>query len=231
MAFQLQPPNPFDFKYPDEWPKWKRRFEQCFHASGLAASKDEARQVGTLLYCLGEEVEGRKFCSRCGKATHPPGTPCPANGVICKRCKRKGQCFSTTIRLPTNELTMNSNDAAEKHEVTLDPSDCNELSLDLGLDTAFLDAVTSGTQTTWTSSITIESIEVMFKLDTGTEATTITEDTYKLLPNAVLQKPRKALQGPAKQCLQVLGQFQATLAHRHKTSTQMLYVVQGLKTN
>ena len=53
----------------------------------------------------------------------------------------------------------------------------------------------------------------------------------ELLPNVVLQKPRKALQGPAKQCQEVLGQFQATLAHRHKTSTQMLYVVQGLKTN
>jgi len=57
MAFQLQSPNPFDFKHPDEWPKWKRRFEQYFHASGLAASKDEARQVGTLLYSLGEEAD------------------------------------------------------------------------------------------------------------------------------------------------------------------------------
>ena len=89
------------------------------------------------------------------------------NGVTCKRCKRKGhfasQCFSTTVRLPTNELTINSNDAAEEDEVTLDPSDSNELSLD----TAFLDAVTSGTQTTWTSSIMIESTEVMFKLDTA----------------------------------------------------------------
>ena len=111
--------------------------------------------------------QGGKFCSWCGKATHSPGTPCPANGVTCKRCKRKGhfasQCFSTTVRLPTNELTINSNDAAEEDEVTLDPSDSNELSLD----TAFLDAVTSGTQTTWTSSIMIESTEVMFKLDTA----------------------------------------------------------------
>ena len=57
MAFQLQPPNPFDFKRPDEWSKWKRRFEQYFHASGLAASKDEERQVSTLLYCLGEEAD------------------------------------------------------------------------------------------------------------------------------------------------------------------------------
>jgi len=57
MACQLQPPNPFDFKHPDEWPKWKCRFEQYFHTSGLAASKDEARQVSTLLYCLGEDAD------------------------------------------------------------------------------------------------------------------------------------------------------------------------------
>jgi len=43
--------------HPDEWPKWKCRFEQYFQASGLAASKDEVRQVGTLLYCLGEEAD------------------------------------------------------------------------------------------------------------------------------------------------------------------------------
>jgi len=363
MAFQLQPPNPFNFKHPDEWPKWKHRFEQYFHALGLAASKDEARQVGTLLYCLGEEADdvlsstnisteergkynqvmaklddyfkvrknviferarfnrrnqlseetaeeyitalfhlvdscnygdlkdemlrdrlvvgirdgglsqrlqmdseltlakamklvrqseavkqhtsqlqgnpstqpsadlaamyrrptqqqkkntrsykgdsvigkahpqGGKVCSRCGKATHPLGTQCPASGVTCKRCNRKGhfanQCFSTTIRLPTNELTMS--DTADDNTVTLDTDD-------ISLDTAFLDAVTSDSHTaSWTSTIMVEETNCNFKLDTGAEATAITEDTYKLLPNVVLQKPMKILQGPAKQCLEVLG--------------------------
>ena len=50
---QLQPPNPFDFKHQQ---KWKRRFEQYRHASGLA-SRSEQRQVSTLLYCLGEQAE------------------------------------------------------------------------------------------------------------------------------------------------------------------------------
>jgi len=46
-----------DFKKPDGWAKWKRRFEQFLSASGLD-KEDEPRQVSTLLYCLGEEVEG-----------------------------------------------------------------------------------------------------------------------------------------------------------------------------
>ena len=55
-TLQLKPPDHFDFKQPDNWPKWKKRFEQFRIASGLAKD-DEARQVSTLLYCLGEEAE------------------------------------------------------------------------------------------------------------------------------------------------------------------------------
>ena len=52
----MQPPHPFNFRNPDDWPKWKRRFEQYRLASGLSGESD-ARQVSALLYCLGEEAE------------------------------------------------------------------------------------------------------------------------------------------------------------------------------
>ena len=38
---QLQPPNPFDFKHPDKWQKWKQRFEQYRHALGLASESEQ----------------------------------------------------------------------------------------------------------------------------------------------------------------------------------------------
>ena len=49
-SLQLQPPEPFDFKSPDNWPKWRRRFQQyrdatcnlqqmAGHISVLTASK------------------------------------------------------------------------------------------------------------------------------------------------------------------------------------------------
>ena len=53
---QLQQPESFNFRNPDDWAKWKRQFEQFRSASGLAA-EDEPRQVNTLLYCMGEEAE------------------------------------------------------------------------------------------------------------------------------------------------------------------------------
>ena len=53
---RLQSPEQFNFKEPDDWQRWKRRFEQFRVASGLKEESD-TKQVSTLLYCLGEEAE------------------------------------------------------------------------------------------------------------------------------------------------------------------------------
>ena len=52
----LKPPGKFDFKHPDTWLKWKRRFQQYLTATGLD-KEDDARKVNVLLYCLGEESD------------------------------------------------------------------------------------------------------------------------------------------------------------------------------
>ena len=54
---RLQPPSSFSFNNPDEWPRWKRRFEQFRLASGLSTATED-QQVSTLLYCMGEDAEG-----------------------------------------------------------------------------------------------------------------------------------------------------------------------------
>ena len=54
--FRLTPPEEFNFRCPDDWPRWKHRFEQFWAALGLEA-ESETKQVSTLLYCLGEESE------------------------------------------------------------------------------------------------------------------------------------------------------------------------------
>ena len=52
----LQPPASFNFKSPDEWSRLHRWFQQFRIASGLAESTP-AKQVSTLLYCLGEVAD------------------------------------------------------------------------------------------------------------------------------------------------------------------------------
>ena len=43
-------------KHLDDWPRWRRRFQQFREASGLATEGD-TKQVSTLLYCMGETAE------------------------------------------------------------------------------------------------------------------------------------------------------------------------------
>ena len=53
---RLEAPESFNFKSPDDWSRWKSRFEQFRLASGLD-KESETRQVSTLLYCMGEDAE------------------------------------------------------------------------------------------------------------------------------------------------------------------------------
>ena len=55
-GLRLQPPSAFNFRTPDEWPRWRKRFEQFRLASGLSDDGD-AKQISTLLYCMGEDAE------------------------------------------------------------------------------------------------------------------------------------------------------------------------------
>lgn len=55
-TFNVVPPEAFNFKQPQEWMKWSRRFERFREASGLA-SKDQKQQVNTFIYCLGDEAD------------------------------------------------------------------------------------------------------------------------------------------------------------------------------
>ena len=168
-------------------------------------------------------------CTRCVRGSHPIGTQCPASGATCKRCMRKvhyaSQCFSKTVKLPTNEVSVDRS-TLDDDELTLDEG--------LSLDSAFLDAVTLGShKPIWNATLLMNTFnaKVVFKLDTRAEATAITEKTYNSLPNVVLKKPKKTLQGPTKQHLNVLGQFTTTLSHGPKFTIQTIYVINGHKTN
>ena len=55
-SYQIKPIEPFNFKRPEEWPQWIRRFERFRVASGLS-SKSEVNQVNTLVYSMGAKAD------------------------------------------------------------------------------------------------------------------------------------------------------------------------------
>ncbi|CAM1326480.1 Uncharacterised protein r2_g3547 [Pycnogonum litorale] len=55
-AFQIQPPDNFDFSCPPVWHKWIKCFERFREASDLFKA-DEAKQISTLVYTMGDRAE------------------------------------------------------------------------------------------------------------------------------------------------------------------------------
>ena len=47
---------PFNFKNPEDWPKWIRRFER-YRISTELNKKDEPLQINTMIYCKGDEAD------------------------------------------------------------------------------------------------------------------------------------------------------------------------------
>ena len=52
----IDPPKQFNFSNPDDWPRWKKRFQQFHDASSLSAENEKC-QVSTLLCCLGKDAD------------------------------------------------------------------------------------------------------------------------------------------------------------------------------
>ncbi|UYV61344.1 hypothetical protein LAZ67_1004485 [Cordylochernes scorpioides] len=52
----IQPPETFDFSTPNEWPKWRKRFERYLVVSGMK-KKEEAYKIDLLMYLIGDRAD------------------------------------------------------------------------------------------------------------------------------------------------------------------------------
>ena len=100
----------------------------------------------------------------------------------------------------------------------------------ISLESTFLDAIEDTRATTWTTTVKLNNVDVLFKLDTRAEVSAITVETYQKL-NVKLAKPLKTLYGPSQAPLTVNGQFKGILEHQGKQTIQLVYVIQNLKRN
>ncbi|UYV74195.1 hypothetical protein LAZ67_11002385 [Cordylochernes scorpioides] len=53
---QIQPPETFDFSTPNEWPKWRKRFERYLVVSGIK-KKEEADKIDLFMYLMGDRAD------------------------------------------------------------------------------------------------------------------------------------------------------------------------------
>ncbi|UYV85087.1 hypothetical protein LAZ67_X004532 [Cordylochernes scorpioides] len=53
---QIEPPETFDFSTPNEWPKWRKRFERYLVVSGMK-KKEEADKIDLFMYLMGDRAD------------------------------------------------------------------------------------------------------------------------------------------------------------------------------
>ncbi|UYV77574.1 hypothetical protein LAZ67_15001604, partial [Cordylochernes scorpioides] len=53
---RIQPPETFDFSTPNEWPKWRKRFERYLVVSGMK-KKEEADKIDLFMYLMGDRAD------------------------------------------------------------------------------------------------------------------------------------------------------------------------------
>ncbi|UYV64010.1 K02A2.6-like [Cordylochernes scorpioides] len=56
LAARIQPPETFDFSTPNEWPKWRKRFERYLVVSGMK-KKEEADKIDLFMYLMGDRAD------------------------------------------------------------------------------------------------------------------------------------------------------------------------------
>jgi len=128
--------------------------------------------------------------------------------VTCHKCSKKGHyssvCRSKSLATVSEEQQRNN---------------------------SFLDTIYETKGTSWTAPIKINGQEIVFKLDTGAEATAVSTKTFKTLKNIKLQKSAKILCGPNNQPLNVLGHTVVQLTSKERFCKHPIYVIEGLKNN
>ena len=146
-------------------------------------------------------------CTRCGKEPHLRAR-CPGRDAECHKCGNRGHYKSFCYSKKLAELT--SKDV---------------------LETAYLDTVNTGQTNAWILTIQLNNAPVKVKLDTGAEVTALSKETYQMLGSPLLSGATKSLYGPSHSPLKTLGSLQCKMAYLDRTTTQTVYVVEGLKTN
>jgi len=85
---------------------------------------------------------------------------------------------------------------------------------------------------TWNVQVTVEN-KMLFKVDTGAEVTSMSEQAWNLLSQSgkQLRKAKQRLCGPDRKPLEVLETVNLTLTLNNQSCTQQIYIIHNLRSN
>jgi transposase InsO family protein len=150
-------------------------------------------------------------CSRCGHAPH--GTKsCPAQGAVCRKCGKRNH-YAKMCRSAAHIATQESD--IQQEIIASQTTDY------------FVGAIVNHRVGPWTAVVKVDTVPIQFKLDTGADCTSVSQDVAKQLGVTLRSSPRK-LFGPGGKELPVNGCFTAQLQYKGKTMQTEIFVVRDL---
>ena len=154
-----------------------------------------------------ESLQSAQRCSRCGKSPRHDKQECLQEPAFVRSVIRPGHYTSFCFTRGVSHVTASTED-----------NDSDE-------DT-FLGSVELQEESQWFDTVYLNKKDVEFKLDTGAEVTVISETTFSRFSDIKLKRPTKALYGPKKSLLKVVGQFTGCFQY---LNTSHVFVVKDLR--
>ena len=147
-------------------------------------------------------------CPRCGKRPYHDKEVCPAKGMICRKCGKRGHFYRVC--------------KSARVSVVQQPIKQQE-------ESAFLGVVTNHSEQ-WTVPLRLNGRQTNFCIDTGAEVTVIPEEVYLDIGSPALKPLDKTLKGAGNNRLDCRGQFLGRLQKGDLTIKEKVYVVGNLHT-
>lgn len=147
-------------------------------------------------------------CFRCGSKPSHPWSECPARNIVCHKCSKRGHFkkFCKTTRIAeVQELSSSSEDVS-----------CGEIRMVNKI----------GMVEAWTVTLNINGVNVVFKVDTGADATVLSKKSFEEMK--CLKRIRNTtvkLMGPGKNILKTLGKITLPTIYNKKKENLKMYVV------
>lgn len=143
-------------------------------------------------------------CPYCGSFNNHPRKDCPASGMTCTSCRRRGHFAKMCIK--------------KKHH------NADEVEVDDGV---FIGAVSSSSDE-WRRVIKVDKVDVDFKVDTGADVNILPFKIFvEHFQHKQLFPSDKQLLGPGNSKLQVVGALKVVLNYKDRSVNTVMYVIHG----
>ena len=193
----------------------------------------------------GQEKKQFNKCMRCGREPHSREN-CPAKDAVCNSCGTRGHYGWVCLKkghvnevmaqqgsyqqgsYPQGSYPAPQGSQQHPNVYGMPHMPVDAITAGYTLQPAFLGTISAGQEKYWSVKLDLETNQIEFKIDTGADVTVIADADYRPSMGPIVRSDR-ALLGPSKTALPVVGKVTCQLRTRELASEQEVYIIKNLE--